>query len=447
MAGILKPFVEVEEDVYTYEPADNGAGPLWCFGGTTLVRVGSQVFATGLETIPQAKPLINCRWMLFGRHDDGRGWELIYKDMTARTREPAPMACFDDGRFFVSVNPSRAPLDSRSGPAEPQVLEFSAADPKSGFKTCLPAWAGEPKFCEHSYRTFVADGRHGELLLMQQFAYDRSYWSFRDRTGEWSACGQLFFPWGADYVEPCAIRLCYPNVAMINRAVHFFGMSDIVEPNPAFRDYKFHLTGKKWDYDMRRLFYSWTPDIVHKPFGDWIEIASRDKTCGNCMQCDLHVDGNGLVHLLWHDKSLDLRLRDKFFPGEKLTIALEYAVISRGQIVRRQTLAIHEENSAGAAPSKARFHVMDDGRLLVIASFQGTQNGESLTSMRLIEIRSDGTAGKPLTVDFKSPFTDFFHTATPRGGSCPSPIIDLLGHGAGKDHTIQYARVQLGQTV
>ena len=27
---VLRPVVEVEEDVYRYKPADNGAGPMWC---------------------------------------------------------------------------------------------------------------------------------------------------------------------------------------------------------------------------------------------------------------------------------------------------------------------------------------------------------------------------------------------------------------------------------
>ena len=32
----IEPIVEVEEDVYTYTPADNGAGPMWCAGSTCL---------------------------------------------------------------------------------------------------------------------------------------------------------------------------------------------------------------------------------------------------------------------------------------------------------------------------------------------------------------------------------------------------------------------------
>src|SRR5437867_10958812 len=61
----LNPVVEIEEDVYKYEPADNGAGPTWCSGSSCLVRIGDEVFASGLETITNAKPLNNCRWTLY----------------------------------------------------------------------------------------------------------------------------------------------------------------------------------------------------------------------------------------------------------------------------------------------------------------------------------------------------------------------------------------------
>ena len=315
MAKVIKPTVELEEDVYSFTPADNGAGPTWCHGSTTLVRSGAQLFATGLETIPGAKPLNNCRWTLWRREDQGAGWERLYTDPTERTREPSPLACFDDGRAYVSVNPTRAPLDDYAGPSEPLVLEFSMRTPQAGFTTLKPAWAGDTRFTEHSYRTFVADGRRGELLLLQNEYYDLAHWCFRDRTGAWSATGQLVWPWGKDYAEPRAMRLCYPNVAMVNRAVYFFGVSDIEEPNPAFRDFKFQLTGRKWDYDFRRLFYSWTPDVTTQPFHAWLELASRERTCGWLSTCDLYAQDDGLVHLLWHDKSCDVRLREKFFPG------------------------------------------------------------------------------------------------------------------------------------
>src|SRR5437016_5338110 len=67
----IQPVVEVEEEVYQYEPANNGAGPLWCGGSTCLVRIGNEIFASGLETLKDRKPLNNCRWLLFKREENG----------------------------------------------------------------------------------------------------------------------------------------------------------------------------------------------------------------------------------------------------------------------------------------------------------------------------------------------------------------------------------------
>jgi hypothetical protein len=70
--------VEVEEEVYRYSPANNGAGPMWCRGSTCLVRIGEDVFASGIETLEDFKPLNNCRWMLFRR--DSGGWQQVQVD-------------------------------------------------------------------------------------------------------------------------------------------------------------------------------------------------------------------------------------------------------------------------------------------------------------------------------------------------------------------------------
>ncbi|NQT87724.1 hypothetical protein HQ560_13225 [bacterium] len=325
----LQPVVEVEEDVYRYQPANNGAGPLWCSGSTCLVRIGDAVFASGLETLENHKPLNNCRWLLFRRGRDG--WDRLRADDKGRTREPCPIAAFQDGRLFLAANPTLAPPGAYGGPARPEILEFAAPGAKAPPTTLLPKWDGSPKFTEHSYRSFAADGRNGEMILLQNIGYAHAEWAFRDRDGRWAASGRLAWPWGAEYDKPQPVRVCYPNVALKDRAVHLCGVSDIVEPYAAWRAHKQKLTGRKWDYDFRRLFYTWTPDIAAGGFRGWLEVASRDKTCGWVMPGDLWVDGDGAAHILWAERAIDERLRPKFFPDAKQSHALNYAVSGKAR--------------------------------------------------------------------------------------------------------------------
>ncbi|MBM3477048.1 MAG: hypothetical protein FJX75_27590 [Armatimonadetes bacterium] len=414
---------------------------MWCHGSTCLVRIGERVFASGLETIPDAKPLNNVRWMLFTREESG--WRLVYKDEGHRTREPSPLAGFPDGRLFLSANPTLAPRDAYSGPARPEVLQFSAADPDAGYQTLLPTWDGEPAFTEHSYRSFAADGPAGELILLQNIGYTHAEWSFRDRSGKWAAQGKLVWPWGAEYDKPQPIRVCYPNVALKDWAVYFCGVSDIVEPYEKWRAYKKELTGRDWDFDFRRLFYTWCPDITKGKFADWVEVASRDKTCGWIFPCDLWVAPDGAVHILWTERALDERLREKFFPEEKQRHQLNYAVLREGKVVLRRTLQESGEGLVGPTPGQGRFHITPDNRLFVIYWVSGAEaDGKSVAEDRLVEIGADGTPGTPVRVPLEHPFTSFF-TATPRAGSQPSQVLDLLGECAGVGGTIRYARVQV----
>src|SRR5438045_4454921 len=135
--AVLRPAIEVEEDVYSYTAANNGAGPMWCSGSTCLARVGDRVFATGLETVPDAKPLNNCRWMLFERLPDG--WKRVYLDTDGRTREPAPLAAFQRGNIFVSANPTLGHGDEpNGGPTRPELFEFHVSDPGAARRLLRP---------------------------------------------------------------------------------------------------------------------------------------------------------------------------------------------------------------------------------------------------------------------------------------------------------------------
>ncbi len=431
----IDPRVEIEEEVYTYEPADNGAGPMWCHGNTSIVRMGDEVYASGLETIPGAKPLNNCLPLLFRRTDEG--WKQIYKG-EGRTREPSPMTMFHDGRVFQSINPTLSKPEEYDGLAKPQILVFSHSSEQ--YKTLTPIWEGTPSFSGHSYRSFVADGADGELILFQNIGYAHAEWSFLDKKGNWSAQGKIKWPFEEKYDKPQPVRICYPNVMLKDRAVHFCGVSDIVEPYQVWQEFKFELTGRKWDYDFRRLFYTWSDDITKEGFHEWVEIASRDKTCGWISPRDLHVLDSGDVLILWSERALDERLREKFFPNEKQRYSLEFAVIRKGKVILRKTLIEGGEDLGGARPGDACFHVLEDGRLFIFYYLSGTDaEGKSIAGNRLMEISPDGKTGKSIPVKLQTPFGSFF-TATIRAGCKPSSIIDVFGSS---NQTMRYARIRL----
>jgi len=438
----MNPVVEIEEDVYTFEAANNGAGPMWCHGSMCLVRIGDDVFASGLETLKNAKPLNNCRWMLF--HRGKKGWKKVCVDPSGRTREPCPLAGFPNGRLFLSANPTLSlDPDAYSGPAGPEILQFDARDPTDPVQTLTPGWSGEPRFTEHSYRSFAADGPSHELILFQNIGYTHAEWAFLDGSGKWAAQGQLKWPWGAEYDKPQPIRVCYPNVAIRNRQVHFCGVSDIIEPNPKWRAFKKEITGRNWDYDFRRLFYTWSPDITSDEFRPWVEIASREKTCGWIMPCDLWLAPDGDVHILWIERALDERLREKFFPDEKQSHSLNYAVVRDGEVVLRRTLLAAEEDESNERPGRGRFHVTPDNRLFVFFYVRRSDaRGQRVSENRLLEILPGGAVGKSAPVPLKRPFTSFF-TATIRAGTLPSNTLELLGTQEGTGNTISFARVRL----
>ena len=100
----FSPIVELEQEVYTYKFAENGSTPMWCYGNTCIVRTERGVFASGVRTLPDYKPLNNVRWMLLQGGADG--WKELANGGDTHEREPCPLICLGDGRILTIWNRS-----------------------------------------------------------------------------------------------------------------------------------------------------------------------------------------------------------------------------------------------------------------------------------------------------------------------------------------------------
>ncbi len=423
--------VEIEEIVTRYTPANNGAGPMWCYGSTVIARQGKDVYLSTIETGKDVPLLCNTRWQLWHRSSDG--WRLEQSEKAYRQREPCPVAVFQKGPVFLSVNPSTEPPGVQYGPCRPLVLEFDRDNLSGTVKTHTPAWADGTYFTDHSYRGFAADGISGELLLLNINAKtSEQFVSYRDSNGRWHQKGTIEFP----------IRSCYPQVGLRDRSAHVMAIGDIVEPVEKWRKLKFEKLNRKWDYVFRRLFYTYTPNIRTTGFAEPVEIDTVEETCGHIRNLDMHIDATGKAHLLYTKQPHQYAfIRDKYFPGQAMTISLEYIVVKDGRITTKRTLAQTPQIPTGFEPSFARFHITSDGKLHIIAAGTSFDKGKR-TFGNYIGTIPPGK-GKPVfeRIELKHPFRSFF-TNTPRGGSKPSDVIDLFGI-ADDGPNLRYARIRV----
>ena len=460
---MMQPRVIAEEILATFEDPRNGSGPMWCRGSPTIVRDGGRVFASVPETGKDVPPLCNTRWQLFCR-EDGARWQRVQVNPRFDEREPCPLMRLPGGRIVLSVNTAVSvrseDKDGRKGyTCEPGLLEFGAADPTRPPTVLKPRWDRNYEFFEHSYRGCAADGSTGEILVLHQVLdADASRatgssiyslaWSYRDAAGEWSRQGLLRFP----------VRGCYPLVALRGRAAYVVAVSDVVEPNAEWRAFKKEVTGREWDYDVRQLFFTWTPDITHVDFSPPLTFASRDDTAGFLLANDMWVAPDGDVHVVYVDRNVwHAFLRDRFFPGLPITVALRYCRIRQGLVVERRTLVECVEDRTTSAQgakgkevvtfrsghlwvSSAVLHATPDGRLFVLYHAAAQGGSPEATGNYVLPLYPPSTQ-PPVKLPLRHPIKQLF-AATQRLGTPASDVIDIYGIGA-EEGVIRYAQVRL----
>jgi len=446
------PEIVAEEVIIETEPWNNGAGPSWDYGSRNITRVGDTVFVSVSTPDPNSKPYHNVYWNLY-RRINGGSWEKVADAGVEREREPCPIVAMPDSmgtkRIVLSTTPAVGVSGIHQDGAietthnEPRLLVFDANEPSSPPDTLMPAWDRSLGASEHSYRGFATDGKTGALIVTQQVR-DETFqtWSqafaYRGPSGGWDAHGILRFP----------MRGCYPAIAVQDRAVHVVAISDETEPNAAWREYKREVTGKYWDYDFRQLFYTWTPDVTKREFSPPITVASADETAGIIRHTDIYVDDSGAAYAVyternvWHDF-----MRDRFFPGTPIHIALKVAKLEKGRVTDRMTIMETVERTGdngeevtfdGPVPTWAVFHGTPDGRLFLIWHQSG--DGDD-AGMYIQRIGPDKDA-EPVRIAVAHPLHQFFNAAE-RAGAAPSYTVDLVGHPADGTETLRYAQLRI----
>jgi hypothetical protein len=119
-------------------------------------------------------------------------------------------------------------------------------------------------------------------------------------------------------------------------------------------------------------------------------------------------------------------------------------VLSEGKVISRSTIAESVEGRIPyECPWAARFHISEPHRLFAVWHVSGTSAQRvQISENRLVELRDGNAVGSPKRIPLRKPFVRFF-TATPRAGSPPSSLLEMLGQREEGGNLIEYAKIRL----
>ena len=422
-----------DETIALIPSADNGASPLWCFGSSIFVRDGDDLYLSLLQTDPGIPPSANCHWEIWKR-EKGE-WKTLFKGGEGLEREPCPLVRMAPGELVLSTHPKvmEKPFHDGKGDipwySKPGLTGIfpDEEDNDAVYHHYHPVFQDGAQFSDTSYRGIGIDPSNREILLLviDQRGDENFQVSWLRSDKGWESLPVLRFP----------IRACYPQVVLENRQGHVLAIGDIVEPVEEWREMKFSKLQRKWDYVFRRLFYTWSPDLGREPFGEPLEIDSVDATGGYMLNLDLYVDEQNRAHVLYLKKPYQYDfMRDRYFPGARMRVFLEYAVLQQGKVVSRRTLI--EGSAEEGYPQgvenlhlwSGRLHALPDGSLGVL--FSGAwkdMEGREKTGMFLSQLSESGKVEKTMELPVSKTLSGMYFTNTRRSGSEVGRHLDIVG--------------------
>jgi len=429
----LEAVLVAEETIDTVGNPRNGASPLWCYGSHIMVRDRDTLYLSLLRPDEGVPVYCNTHWELWRR--DHQGWVELHRGGEALEREPCPIGLIGEDELVLSIQPRYVAKpfvnvgEQTSWLCLPGLVSINPLETEDDdlvYINLQPVFPVGSDFSQHSYRGFGVDRVNREILLLVLEQTDEHYqptWLGRD--GNWRPLPLLKFP----------VRGCYPQIALSDRKAHVLAIGDIVEPVEEWRQAKSEEFNREWDYVFRRLFYAWSPDLETDGFQPSVEIDSVDDTAGFIRNLDLYVDADDRAHVLYQKMPYQYAfMRDRWFPGEAMTVSLEYVVLEKGQVILRKTLrqGLAEKDLSDSQDSMrlhyGRFHPLPDGKLGVVfsGSWRG-QDGEAESGLFLSRLSDVGEIEATTRLAAERPLTGTFFTNTPRGGSDVGNHLDLVG--------------------
>ena len=346
-------------------PFHNGSDPVWSRGNSVIVRVGDRVFATNSRVFPKRALRSRTSLELYEKCGD-EPWKMVYYDEGVFQRESCPILYLGDHKLAVTVNPTArvyAPDEPNIGAAcIPMVYIFDISGEVQKIDTIRLTW-DDPEyfFHDHSYRGFTLDTANGNLFLVNQYIVSGGAhcYALCDHTFKTLQAGKLDFP----------VRSCYHNMAMRDGELYVFALRDIVEPNAAWKQYKFEKTGNEWDYDFRRVYLRYSPDITKEALGEAVSVCDRDDTCGWIYNIDCSYDKQGDMLFLVSVQNVHFPfMKERFFPDAALETVLELYRFRKGQLVETRILDRSADEEGHMTQYGGFFHTASNGDVYIVWS-------------------------------------------------------------------------------
>ena len=400
-------------------PFENGAEPSWSRGNSTIVRVGSRVFITNQRVHANRLPL-NRTTLEIWEKPDGGVWQLVYEDEGVFQREPCPIAYIGNDRLAVTANvPAQyhAPDEETTDTdCIPTLYVFDVSGPLRKAASIPLKWDRDDyTFWEHSYRSFAVDPVR-QLLFLDNIEYgdERFCYTLLDSDLQCIKNGLLHFP----------ARCCYHAIAMQNGETYLFAIQDIKEPNAEWRDYKRQMTGRQWDYDFRKIYLNYCPDIEKTDFEPSALICSRDDTCGWLSLLDCCYDANGDMLLLVSAQNVyPAFMRERFFPDLAPESQLEMYRFSKGKLVSRTVIAQSSDKEL-ATGFNGFFHTGESSEVHIVWCKHMDAPGDAVKRGAYLS-RADAPQEPPFRLMDE---TGWFFGSKTRLGAAPGDMLDVTWH-------------------